>query len=246
MNAMNQKRMPIIIIILGMAIPTVITWIYFDLLASAPAIAQKSAYALGKLSQVGIMLVAFWIWRQRQKEPKDKQSIFGKPICMRSIAGGLVSGLAIACLAILVVQWILMPLGVMETAKLAAKEKLQSLGADSPAILFTVAAFYVLLHSGFEEFYWRGFVFRGWNEHLGVALSILLSSLGFMSHHVIVLGKFFGYGSIMTYLLSLSVALGGAIWAFTYYRCGNLIPGWISHALVDAGIFFIGYQLVFS
>ena len=83
---MSHKQMPIIVIVLGMAIPTIIAWIYFDLLATAPAIAQQSAYALGKLSQVGIMLVAFWIWRQRQKEPKDKQSIFGKPICMRSIA----------------------------------------------------------------------------------------------------------------------------------------------------------------
>ena len=87
------------------------------------------------------------------------------------------------------------------------------MGADSPAILFAIAMFYALLHSGFEEFYWRGFVFRGLNEHLGVALSVCISSLAFMSHH---------------------------------HRSGNLIPGWISHALVDAAIFIIGYQLVFS
>ena len=192
MNSMTHQRMPVVVIVLGMVIPTFITWIYFDLLATAPAIAQKSAYALGKLSQVGIMLVAFWIWRQRRKDSSDKQSVFGKPICMRWIAGGLVTGLAMACLSILVVQWILMPLGVMESAKIMAKEKLQSLGADSPVVLFAIAAFYVLLHSGFEEFYWRGFVYRGWNEHLGVALSVFLSSLGFMSHHVLVLGRFFG------------------------------------------------------
>ena len=41
----------------------------------------------------------------------------------------------------------------------------------------------------------------------------------------------------MTYLLALSVAIGGVIWASLYKRCGSLIPGWISHALVDAAIF---------
>lgn len=120
------------------------------------------------------------------------------------------------------------------------------MGADSPAILFAIAMFYALLHSGFEEFYWRGFVFRGLNEHLGVALSVCISSLAFMSHHVLVLAKFFGYGSMMTYLLALAVGLGGAIWAVIYHRCANLIPGWISHAVVDAAIFIIGYQLVFA
>ena len=170
----------------------------------------------------------------------------GKPICMRWIAFGCISGLAIGCLSIVVFQWVLLPLGVMDSAKLAAKEKLQSMGVDSPAILFGIATFYTLLHSGFEEFYWRGFVFRGLNEHLGVGPSVCLSCLAFMSHHVLVLAKFFGYGSVMTYLLALSVALGGAIWAVIYHRCGNLIPGWISHALVDAAIFIIGFQLVFA
>ena len=58
--------------------------------------------------------------------------------------------------------------------------------------------------------------------------SVSLSSLAFMSHHVLVLEKFFGYGSVLTYLLAASVAVGGVIWASIYHRCGNLIPGWIS------------------
>jgi len=56
------KPMPIVVVCLGMAVPTLITWIYFDLLTTAPAIAQKIAYAAGKFSQVGIMLLAYWIW----------------------------------------------------------------------------------------------------------------------------------------------------------------------------------------
>jgi uncharacterized protein len=245
MNA-STKPMPSIILCLGMAIPTLITWIYFDLLASSPAIAQKTAYAAGKLSQFAIMLIAYWLWRQRTKYLPDKQSLLGKPVCRRWLSLGAVSGIAIGVLAIAIFQWALLPLGVMESVKLEAKVKLQSLGADSLAVLLAIALFYSLLHSGFEEFYWRGFVFRGLNEHMGAVASVCLSSLGFMSHHVLVLGKFFGYDSIMTYLLALAVAIGGMIWAFMYHRCGNLIPGWISHAIVDAAIFVIGYLLLFA
>jgi uncharacterized protein len=242
----STKPMPIIVLCLGMAIPTLITWIYFDLLASAPAIAQKFAYAAGKLSQVGIMLMAYWLWRIRSKNSMDEQSLLGKPVCMRWLSLGAVSGIAIGMAAIAIFQWVLLPLGVMESVKLEAKVKLQSLGADSPAVLLAIALFYSLIHSGFEEFYWRGFVFRGLKEHMSAVPSVCLSSLGFMSHHVLVLGKFFGYDSIMTYLLALSVAIGGMIWAVMYHRCGNLIPGWISHAIVDAAIFVIGYLLVFA
>ena len=245
-NSTSQQRMPIFVVALGMAIPTLITWIYFDLLATAPSIAQKIAYAMGKLSQVGIMLVAYWLWRQRWKHSPIKPSLMGKPIASRWIAVGCLTGIVIGCASIMVFQWVLLPLGIMESAKLTAMEKLQSFGADSPAALLAIALFYALLHSGFEEFYWRGFVFRGLNEHLGVALSVCLSSLAFMSHHVLVLAKFFGYASIMTYLLAVSVAVGGAIWAVLYHRCGSLIPGWISHAMVDAALFIIGYLLVFA
>lgn len=238
--------MPILIILLGMIIPTLITWIYFDVLSEATAFQQKMAYAIGKLVQVGIMIAAYWFWRQRDKRLSVSTLVFGKPICMRWMAFGFVSGVFIACLAIAVFQWLLLPLGVMELATQKAKEKLNVLGSDSPSILLAIAVFYSLIHSGFEEYYWRGFVFRAWKEHLGVVNSVCLSSLGFMSHHILVLGKFFGYGSWVTYFLAISVGVGGAIWASLYHRCGNLIPGWISHALVDAGIFAIGYLLLFA
>lgn len=181
-----------------------------------PAIVQKTVYALGKLAQVGILLVAIWLWRQRSKKSPENEMLPSKSIGKGWIVFGSLSGLVIGCTAVGVFQWILIPLGVMEPAKVAAIEKLQSLGANSPTILLVIALFYALLHSGFEELYWRGFVFRGLNEHLATMPAVCLSSLAFMSHHVLVLAKFFGYGSIMTYLLALSVAIGGAIWALLY------------------------------
>ena len=72
----------------------------------------------------------------------------------------------------------------------------------------------------------------------------IVSSLGFMAHHVLVLATFFGNASPTTYLFSLGVAVGGVIWSLLYERSKSLLGPWISHALVDAGIFLVGYDLV--
>jgi membrane protease YdiL (CAAX protease family) len=44
--------------------------------------------------------------------------------------------------------------------------------------------------------------------------------------------------------LSLGVAVGGAVWARLYDRSGSLLGPWLSHLLVDAAIFFVGYELL--
>jgi len=138
------------------------------------------------------------------------------------------------------------PAGEMETAKFEGQAKLRSIGLSSPIALIAVAVFYSVLHSGFEEFYWRGFVFSGFRTRVSGSLAMVLSSLGFMSHHVMVLAKFFGWNSPKTYLFSLGVAVGGAIWALMVWRSGRLGPAWISHGIVDAAIFLIALHLLFG
>ena len=41
-----------------------------------------------------------------------------------------------------------------------------------------------------------------------------------------------------------AVAVGGAFWAWLYQRSGSLAGPWLSHLVADAGIFFVGYQLI--
>ncbi len=67
-----------------------------------------------------------------------------------------------------------------------------------------------------------------------------------MAHHVIVLSRFFGWFSPWTLFFSLSVAVGGAIWAVLYWRYRSLLGPWISHLMVDAAIFLVAYLLVGS
>ena len=65
-----------------------------------------------------------------------------------------------------------------------------------------------------------------------------------MAHHVIVLQAFFGY-SIHMFFLSFSIAVGGFIWAWQYERSRSLLGSWVSHLVVDAGIFLVGYHMLF-
>ena len=67
-----------------------------------------------------------------------------------------------------------------------------------------------------------------------------------MAHHVIVLARYFGWGSPMTIAFSLGVAIGGVVWAELYRRSGTLLGPWLSHALVDAAIFIIAFHLTFA
>jgi membrane protease YdiL (CAAX protease family) len=42
----------------------------------------------------------------------------------------------------------------------------------------------------------------------------------------------------------LGIAIGGAAWAWVYDRSKSLYGPWLSHLIVDAAIFWIGFDLV--
>ena len=141
---------------------------------------------------------------------------------------------------------ILEALGVWQMAESAIHEKVDGLGFASPAAFVGLGAFYTLAHSLLEEYYWRWFVFGRLRQRTTLAVAILISSIGFSGHHVVVLAKFFGWYSSTTWLGSLSVGIGGAVWAWMLSRHDRVFPIWMSHALVDAAIFFVGYQVIFG
>jgi membrane protease YdiL (CAAX protease family) len=152
-------------------------------------------------------------------------------------------GLAVAAAMLVLYHFWLKPIGFFEGPGEAVREKIQGLGLSSPVRYAAVGVFYAICHSLLEEYYWRWFVFRELHERTSLGWALAISSLGFMAHHVIVLSIYFGWDSPATYLFSLSVALGGLAWAWIYHRSGTLYGPWLSHCLVDAAIFLVGYDL---
>ena len=70
------------------------------------------------------------------------------------------------------------------------------------------------------------------------------AALAFTAHHVIVLAAQFNWP--ISVLGSVGVFIGGAAWNWLYLRYRSIWPGYVSHALVDAAIFIIGYRLIFG
>lgn len=239
---------------IGLVLPTAITWVYFDrLAASAPAV-QQAAYAIGKAVQFAL---PGWGWQYRRKtgvasgesgqglpsQTLNAQVEWPKPDYVNSLLWGVLTGLVIAGAALALYHWVLEPSGLMAGPTIEARAKLRETGLNSLPVFVTVALFYSLCHSGLEEYYWRWFMFRHLALRWNMTTATVVSSLGFMAHHVLVLARYFGWGSPMTYGLALSVAVGGVIWAVMYRRYGTLLGPWVSHALVDAAIFAIAYQM---
>jgi membrane protease YdiL (CAAX protease family) len=239
---LNPSKVPLPFLALGLVLPTVITWVYFVWLADAPPSRQQAAYGLGKGMQ--FLLLAFVLYGWMGGEIKRSLRRW-KEIHASSWIAGLVSGLLIGGSILAIYLWLMLPLGVMESVREVAKAKLTAYGGDSVLGLAVIGLFYALFHSGLEELYWRGFIYRGFSRNMADHWALALSSLGFMAHHVLVLGKFFGYGSVWTYVCSAGVAVGGIIWGVMFRKTDSLWPTWLSHGLVDASLFLIGYHLVF-
>jgi membrane protease YdiL (CAAX protease family) len=215
-------------------LPSAVTWLYFVALADAPAWMQQSAYVVGKAIQFGLpmtWLVAARPWaRIEWRAP-------------RGIGFGIAFGLTLLVATWCLYALLLKPMGFFEGPAAAAREKVAGMGLASARAYVALGVFYSLLHSFLEEYYWRWFVFGELCRPMPLGAGIALSSVGFALHHVLVLATYFGWDSPATYLFSLCVAIGGAVWAWLYRASGSLVGPWISHALVDAAIFLVGYDL---
>ena len=218
--------------------PTVVTLVYFEILKSYPAGWQQTAYLIGKTIQFGFPVI--WIWWFL---PSDLT--IGKPK-----PNGIAVGIAFGCLvAVAMVALYLMWLRHLDQFsgfQTNIQEKIDGMGLDSVWKFAGLGLFYGLCHSFLEEYYWRWFVFRQLKKIVSLKWAIAISSLGFMAHHVVLLAHYFGWTEPLTYLFSLSVAVGGAFWAWMYHRFNSLISPWISHMVVDIAIFAIGlpYRLL--
>jgi membrane protease YdiL (CAAX protease family) len=220
----------------ALVLPTVITWVYFILLDGAPAASQQSAYAVGKVIQFGLPVV--WVClvqRNWQKLHWPKAW---------SLIAGIAFGLAVAGAMAVLYFAVLKPAGVMEGPATAARAKVASFGVVSPVVFLGIAAFYSAIHSLLEEYYWRWFVFGQLSRSGRLPTAILISSVGFAAHHVLVLQHYFGWLSPLTWVCTLGIVIGGAFWAWLYRASNSIVGPWISHSVIDAAIFGIGYQML--
>jgi membrane protease YdiL (CAAX protease family) len=234
----STSRRDIVAIAFAITFPTLLTWVYFIWLAKASAGLQQAAYSIGKVIQFGFPV--FWfvvVQRERLARPRFQRDGL--------LIGGLF-GLAIVAAMIAAYHLWLKPSGAFDSAAELVREKVQGMGIDSLAKYAALSVFYAACHSFLEEYYWRWFVFAQLRRVTSLAPAIAISSLGFMAHHVLVLSEYFGWGTFLSLFFSLGVAVGGVAWSWLYHHSRTLFGPWLSHALVDAGIFLVGFEIVRS
>lgn len=216
--------------------PPVFTWVYFVLLAHSAGPMQQTVYAIGKSLQ--FVLPIPWLWSALCRREAD-----WRPRWPGAVEGLLFGAGAFAAAWAVYALW-LAPAGYFASAAEPIRLKVAGFGVDNLPKFAALGVFYSLVHSWLEEYYWRWFVFGRLRRWVSVPAAIAISSLGFMAHHVIVLGYYLGWASIGTYAFSAAVAVGGAYWAWLYQRSQSLYGPWLSHVVIDAAIFTIGYDLI--
>ncbi len=224
-------------IVFALALPSLVTLAYFVWAEQFAGMVQQVVYSLAKVVQFGFPVV--WVCWVLKERPRWQQPI------TRGLFVGVLFGLVVAgAMMALYFAW-LQSADFFQQAATEIRGKINDLQVDARWKFALLGVFYSLIHSLLEEYYWRWFVFGQLKKVVPLGSAVVISSLGFMAHHVIVLADFFGSTSPVTWLFSLSIAVGGAFWAWLYHRSGSLLGPWMGHLLVDAAIFAIGYQIAF-
>jgi membrane protease YdiL (CAAX protease family) len=228
------------VLIFAMAFPTLVAWLYFVALAEGGGgtnWVQQVVYSAGKVVQFSLPLVFLWFAERRLprlRRPGQTGLVYGLGFGL--LVAGLMLGAYYAALRH-------SPMLAQTPQRL--RQRLSEFGITTLPAYLALSTFIVLLHSLLEEYYWRWFVFGWLRKLLPVTIAAVLASLAFMSHHVVILyvympGRF--WNGVVPF--SLGIAVGGMFWCWLYQRTDSLYAAWLSHLLIDAAIFAIGWDLL--
>jgi len=221
--------------------PTFGTWLYFIQLSGSGW--ALYAYAATKVVQFSFPVAWIYLVERTRGRPAGGVPVLSGGTAWEGMLLSLASGLVF--LVLLLVSWrpILAASPAFERAPAAVAAKVASFGIDSGVKFFLLAAFYSVIHSFLEEYYWRWFVFGRMRRGLPFKVAAVVAILAFTSHHVLVVGHFLGSFGVLTFVVSLVVTAAGLLWAWLYERTGRLAGPWLSHALADAALMWVGYQM---
>jgi uncharacterized protein len=230
-------RVPCPVLIFALAFPTAGAFVYF-VAADPDSPAFRISYAVSKVVQFALPVIAIAIF--------DTGRFRQIRLSIRGIGAGIAIGLVISAV-IQAAYWLALRDGpIFSGLTSAVRSKVAGFGMDNPVRFVALAAFLSIAHSFLEEYYWRWFGHGALRERLPPTAAILISSIAFAAHHVVVLHIYFPdrlWSATLPF--SLGVAVGGACWAYLYDRFNSLAGPWAAHALADAALMAIGFDLLY-
>jgi membrane protease YdiL (CAAX protease family) len=240
-SSKSDGKTTAVFVAVAMMFPTLMAWLYFKQLGGQQGSMnrlQQAAFGCGKVLQFALPVL--WLWLTQRKLWAIRRPRFGGwPV-------GVGFGLLVSAAIFGLYLGYLRGSSLLSDAAEAVRGKLHDFHADTPAAYVALAGFYVVGHSLLEEYYFRWFVFGRLRTLIPFWPAVVLSSLAFMAHHVIILDVYLpGRLLSATLPLSLGIVVGGAVWAWLYSRADSVWSPWLSHALVDGALFVLGWDLVF-
>ena len=178
---MISRRVLWIVIVTALLFPTVASFGQHFLFGGSEPVAQQIVYASGKIIQISIPLIfLFLLQKSKPQLPKPRRD---------GLALGLGFGVLVF-LAMLVVYYAwLKPIGLFRGPDEAIRRQVTNLGLASTWKFIAFGVFISLVHSLFEEWYWRWFVFGRLRELISWKAALVISSVAFMTFHVSLLSE---------------------------------------------------------
>lgn len=180
----------------------------------------------------------------------DHQRLSWSPPRQGGFLVGAASGVMIA--GIIIAAYWLVGRHMIDVS--AAREAVSDLGLTSLPVYLALATFVTVFNALMEEYMWRWFVYTrferllrgsaGQLSRVGVGLAIVLAALAFGVHHFVAV--VIPYGLAIALLATLGVCIGGVWWSWMYARYRSIWPAYLSHAIVDIGVFIVGYWILFA
>lgn len=221
---------------IALLLPTIVTLAFFVYAPRYIPDSQWPTYVLMKCVEFAFPIAwVLWVLRERIQLWRPRWS---------GIALGVAFGLLVAVTTWLVYHYLLSGTEDFREAVTKVRDKVQGFGIDRPWKFALFGAFYSLNHALLEEYYFRWFLFGQLRRLVPLWPAVFISGFGFMLHHVPILGVFFKWDPLPTVFFSLSVAVGGIFWAWLYDHSKSIAGPCLSHLLVDAGIFLVGFEMM--
>ena len=236
-----MKRPSVFLLVFLLVFPLIQALLYFVVMADWNPNVQKGTYTTTKI----IMFVLPLVYMARfAKEPLRVRRFNSRGLLEGSLFG---LGVLVA-MCVMYYVW-LKPIGLIGPGTPAGDAiwaRVSAFGFSTPIHFIMFGAFVSLIHSGLEEYYWRWFTFGQLSRVAPKYAAIIVSGLGFMLHHIVIIGVYFGFDDPATWLFSFAVGIGGMYWAWLYDRKDSIYAPWLSHAWIDLAIFIVGYDVLFT
>lgn len=206
--------------------------LFYFIIIKNPEIA-KTIYTTLKTVMI-LWPIIFVIWLKKIPLVKKAQ----KPNHIRSLLYGTILGGII-----LGVTWLLSDKLIHELsfAVPLLKERAGKFGIIDHYLFFAVSL--STANALFEEYYWRWFIMRSLSTKFSITSSIIVTSLGFTAHHLVVLSQFVPWLGV--FILGSCVFVGGLLFSLIYNKTNSIVGSIVCHFLADSAILFLGYKLLF-